>query len=190
MLGGSIGDLRSFEPSILVGVPAVWEMIRKGVNAKVNQGGFLTRAVFNTAFYLKSIPFGSYVGDAVFNKMKGRMGLSKLTIGMCGGASLSRDTQEWLKTVLVETMLQGYGMTESCGMCVILPPELRESTGSVGAPVPSIEVMLDAETAKKEGGYEFEADQGVSRRVYRGLNTHIISRGGSYSRTIDHQRVL
>lgn len=35
----------------------------------------------------------------------------------------------------------GYGMTESCGMCAILPPELMRYE-SVGLPVPSIEIKL------------------------------------------------
>ena len=38
-------------------------------------------------------------------------------------------------------MISGYGMTESCGMCAILPPELLRF-GTVGLPVPSIEVKL------------------------------------------------
>lgn len=43
----------------------------------------------------------------------------------------------------------GYGMTESCGMCAILPPE-RMQYGSVGLPVPSIEIkFLDV----PEAGY-------------------------------------
>jgi long-chain acyl-CoA synthetase len=40
-------------------------------------------------------------------------------------------------------------MTESCGMCAILPPELMQYT-SVGLPVPAIEIkLLDV----KEAGY-------------------------------------
>lgn len=40
-------------------------------------------------------------------------------------------------------------MTESCGMCTLLPPELHQ-TGSVGLPVPSIEIkFLDV----PEAGY-------------------------------------
>jgi long-chain acyl-CoA synthetase len=38
-------------------------------------------------------------------------------------------------------MISGYGMTESCGMCAILPPELNRP-GTVGLPVPSIEIKL------------------------------------------------
>lgn len=37
----------------------------------------------------------------------------------------------------------GYGMTETCGMCAILAPELVQlSPSSVGLPVPSIEIKL------------------------------------------------
>lgn len=38
-------------------------------------------------------------------------------------------------------MIQGYGMTESCGMCAILPPEMVQF-GTVGLPVPSIEIKV------------------------------------------------
>ena len=35
----------------------------------------------------------------------------------------------------------GYGMTETCGMCTILPPEYMQY-GSVGLPVPCTEIKL------------------------------------------------
>lgn len=41
----------------------------------------------------------------------------------------------------ISTSSLGYGMTESCGMCAILPPELMRYE-SVGFPVPSIEIKL------------------------------------------------
>ena len=33
-----VGDIRAFRPTILIGVPAVWELIRKGIVAKVKAG--------------------------------------------------------------------------------------------------------------------------------------------------------
>ncbi|KAG6852028.1 hypothetical protein C0995_007808, partial [Termitomyces sp. Mi166 len=70
----------------------------------------------------------------------------RLRIALSGGAALSRETQEFLSTALV-TVLQGYGMTEACGICAILPPELMQYE-SVGVPVPSTEVKLrDVEEA-------------------------------------------
>ncbi len=37
------GDIREFKPSVLVGVPAVWETVKKGIIAKVNAGSPLVR---------------------------------------------------------------------------------------------------------------------------------------------------
>jgi long-chain acyl-CoA synthetase len=44
------GDLREFRPSIMVGVPAIWETIKKGVLTQVNQGGALKKALFNGSY--------------------------------------------------------------------------------------------------------------------------------------------
>ena len=42
--------------------------------------------------------------------------------------------------MLIDAFL-GYGLTETCGMCAILPPEML-SYGNVGIPVPCLEVKL------------------------------------------------
>ncbi|KAG6897929.1 hypothetical protein C0995_010097 [Termitomyces sp. Mi166 len=71
----------------------------------------------------------------------------RLWIAPSGGATISRKTQEFLSTALV-TILQGYGMTKSYEMCVILPSELMQYE-SIGVPVPSIKVKLhDIEEAR------------------------------------------
>jgi long-chain acyl-CoA synthetase len=41
----------------------------------------------------------------------------------------------------VDDQCSGYGMTELCGICTVLPPELAQ-LGSVGLPVPSVEIKL------------------------------------------------
>ncbi|OBZ74756.1 Long-chain-fatty-acid--CoA ligase 1 [Grifola frondosa] len=137
-----LGDIRAFQPSIMVGVPAVWEMIRKGIVSKVNQGGSLRKSVFNGAYAVKKagVPGLSQLADsAVFAQVKSATG-GKLRLALSGGAALSAETQEFLSVALV-TMLQGYGMTESCGMCAILPPEFIQFN-AVGLPMPSIEIKL------------------------------------------------
>ncbi|KAJ3727394.1 long-chain-fatty-acid-CoA-ligase [Lentinula raphanica] len=144
------GDLAAFQPSIMVGVPAVWETIRKGIVAKVNAGGAVRKSVFNGAMSLKknSVPVLAQVADSVVLKNVRAATGGRLRITLSGGAALSHETQKFLDTALV-MILQGYGMTESCGMCAILPPELMRYS-SVGLPVPSIEIkLLDV----KEAGY-------------------------------------
>ena len=59
-----------------------------------------------------------------------------------GAAPLSAELTHQVARVLPNSMIgQGYGMTESCGMCAILPPEFMQYN-AVGLPVPSIEIRL------------------------------------------------
>lgn len=102
------GDLIAFRPSIMVGVPAVWETIRKGVIAKLNAAGPLKQRVFQGAMSLKkaSIPVLSQLADAtVLSSVKAATG-GRLRLALSGGAALSRETQQFLSLALV-TMLQG-----------------------------------------------------------------------------------
>ncbi|KAN0065927.1 long-chain fatty acid-CoA ligase [Thecaphora frezii] len=135
------GDIKAFRPSIMVGVPAVWELIRKGIMAKVNVSS-IKKTVFNGSMTIKKnkVPVLSGVVDSViFKAVKEQTG-GRLRLALSGGAPLSKETQEFLDVALV-TLLQGYGMTESCGMCAILTPEFMQYS-SVGVPVPAIEVKL------------------------------------------------
>ncbi|KZP08151.1 acetyl-CoA synthetase-like protein [Athelia psychrophila] len=136
------GDLAAFRPSIMIGVPAVWETIRKGILSKVGAGSAVAQLAFRGAYAAKraNIPVLAQLADSVvLSKVKAATG-GRLRLALSGGAALSRETQEFLSVALV-TMLQGYGMTESCGMCAIMPPEMLQY-GSVGLPVPCIEIKL------------------------------------------------
>jgi len=48
-----LGDIQEFKPTLLVGVPTVWETVKKGIISNVNHGGPIVRSVFWGAFYLK-----------------------------------------------------------------------------------------------------------------------------------------
>jgi long-chain acyl-CoA synthetase len=102
------GDISAFRPSVMVGVPAVWETIRKGILSKVHAGGSIKTNVFNGAYSVKknNVPVLSQIADAVvFSGVKAATG-GRLRIAMSGGAALSRETQEFLSTALV-LVLQG-----------------------------------------------------------------------------------
>lgn len=106
-----VGDIRAFKPSIMIGVPAVWEMIRKGIVAKINSGGTLKKSVFNGAYTVKKagVPgLSQLVDSAVFSQVKAATG-GKLRLALSGGAALSAETQEFLSVALV-TVLQGTGL--------------------------------------------------------------------------------
>ena len=48
------GDIREFKPTILVGVPAVWETVKKGIMNNLNKASFIVRGLFWGAMATKS----------------------------------------------------------------------------------------------------------------------------------------
>ncbi|ODV79597.1 acetyl-CoA synthetase-like protein [Suhomyces tanzawaensis NRRL Y-17324] len=115
-------DLQEFKPTIMVGVAAVWESVRKGVLAKVRALPALTQKIFWAAYKAKTT-FSSYhipgasIFDIIFKKIKAATG-GELRIIMNGGSPISKDTQVFIST-LIAPMLIGYGLTETCAQTTI-----------------------------------------------------------------------
>ncbi|KAI8393753.1 uncharacterized protein BYT42DRAFT_596464 [Radiomyces spectabilis] len=138
------GDIKEFQPSLMAGVPAVWESIRKGILSKVNAASPTSQKIFHKAFackaWLQEKQLSTAVLDKiVFNKIRAQLG-GRLRYALSGGAPLALETQRFL-TVAVCPLLGGFGMTESCGMCALMRPA-EHGFGHVGAPVPCCEVKL------------------------------------------------
>ncbi|PCH43221.1 acetyl-CoA synthetase-like protein [Wolfiporia cocos MD-104 SS10] len=137
-----LGDIRAFKPTIMCGVPQVWEMIRKGIEGRVKSGGSLRKSMFSGAVAVKKagVPvLGGLADSVVFTQVKQATG-GRLRIALSGGAALSKETQEFLTIALVK-LIPGYGLTETCGMCAVYPPDF-DGLGAVGLPMPSTEVKL------------------------------------------------
>ncbi|KAG0178194.1 long-chain fatty acid-CoA ligase [Apophysomyces sp. BC1034] len=138
------GDLKEFQPTLMSGVPAVWESIRKGVLAKVNSTSPRAQKLFHTAFTTKAWLFerglpSPVLDRMVFSKIKEQVG-GRLRYAISGGAPLSLETQKFL-SITVAPILSGFGMTESCGMCTLSTPE-QYGYGHVGVPMPCCEIKL------------------------------------------------
>ncbi|GAA6044467.1 hypothetical protein JCM8097_004468, partial [Rhodosporidiobolus ruineniae] len=116
-----VGDIRAWQPTLMVGVPAVWEQIRKGIISKAAAGGKLKNSLFHGALSLKHatrpIPLvGSVVGgvlDAVVFKAVKQATGGRLKFVINGGAGLSESTHEFLQLTLTPYTIQGYGGTET-----------------------------------------------------------------------------
>ena len=103
-----LGDIRAFRPTLMVGVPAVWESIRKGIVGKVNQSGVLRRSLFNAALSIKraDVPILKGIVDSVvFSQVREQVG-GRLRLALSGGSAISRETQEFLSLALVQ-VIQG-----------------------------------------------------------------------------------
>lgn len=111
------GDIREFKPTILVGVPAVWETVKKGIITKVNQGSPFVKNLFWGAMAAKSFLLwaglpGSVVLDAiVFKKLKEATG-GRLRVCMNGGGPIAKETQRFI-SMAIAPLVNGYGLTET-----------------------------------------------------------------------------
>ncbi|GAA6057343.1 hypothetical protein JCM3770_001102 [Rhodotorula araucariae] len=144
-----VGDMRAFQPTIMTGVPTVWETIRKGLLARVAASGRFRAGMFHGAVAAKRWAAGvpvlggvvTALTDAVvFGKVKQATG-GRLKYAINGGAGVSAETQEFLMRCLTPYFIQGWGLTETTALSTVLPPSLARP-GVVGVPVPCVEIQL------------------------------------------------
>jgi len=145
------GDITEFKPSILVGVPAVWETVKKGVQAKVAKLSPVARNLFWGSLRAKSalmdnagyIPMSgtgaSIIDKVVFSKVAEATG-GKLRICMNGGGPIAKDTQRFI-SMCIAPMISGYGLTETSAMGALMDP-LAWTDAALGEMPGSIEVKL------------------------------------------------
>jgi long-chain acyl-CoA synthetase len=150
-LRNSAGDIAEFKPTILVGVPAVWETVKKGIMAKVGKMGAVTRNLFWGALSAKAfmmsnagyLPFSgigtSIVDTVVFKKIQEATG-GKLRICMNGGGPVAKDTQRFI-SMCIAPMISGYGLTETSAMGVLMDP-LAWTDNALGELTGAVEVKL------------------------------------------------
>lgn len=67
-------DLAEFKPTIMVGVAAVWESVRKGVLAKLSKAPFIAQKLFWAAFNYKVTMNKMHApGASIFNFFSKRL---------------------------------------------------------------------------------------------------------------------
>jgi len=116
-----LGDIREFRPTILVGVPSVFETVKKGVLAKVSKSSALVKHMFWGAMTAKNMMLHSglpgtgigtnVVDSVVFSKVKEATG-GRIRICMSGGGPIAKETQRFI-SMAIAPMIIGYGLTET-----------------------------------------------------------------------------
>ncbi|CAG8559158.1 8446_t:CDS:2 [Diversispora eburnea] len=150
-----LGDIQELKPSIMGGVPAVFEMIKKvffshrmtDILTKINAASMPKQRMFYGAFnakkFMKNYGLPAGIFDMlIFKKVKQQFG-GRLRLIFSGGAPIFTETHEFLSTVLCPMMV-GYGLTETSSSATLLPPSeiSRDTWGIIGSLLPSIEMKL------------------------------------------------
>jgi long-chain acyl-CoA synthetase len=114
-----LGDISAFKPSVMVGVPAVWESVKKGIVSKVAASGTLKSNIFWSAMRAKEsllswgLPGVNLLNYLIFNKIKEATG-GNLRLVMNGGGPIAENTARFISFVICP-MINGYGLTETSG---------------------------------------------------------------------------
>jgi long-chain acyl-CoA synthetase len=141
------GGLEEFKPTLMAGVPKVWESIKAGALAKVNKAGAVAKFLIGVAVRMKAFGAKHYRKTPLFNvllkKFKATTG-GNLKACLSGGGAISAEVQEWVRTALDAPLVQGYGLTETTGGATLQMPD-DMSIGIAGTPVSSIEICLHSE---------------------------------------------
>ncbi|XP_070213308.1 fatty acid CoA ligase Acsl3-like isoform X2 [Littorina saxatilis] len=150
---GTQGDITVLRPTMLAAVPVIMDRLYKGVWDKVNSGGVVGKAVFQFSYNykLRQIENGydtPLLNKVIFKKVAQALG-GNIRVMLCGGAPLSGATQRFMAVCFSAPVLQGYGLTETCGAGTVA--EAADlSLGRVGQPITCSEFRL---RDWPEGGY-------------------------------------
>jgi long-chain acyl-CoA synthetase len=134
--------LREAQITILVGVPQVFAMVRRGILEGISQRPLPVRLfthlllVFAGAVRRQTTV---NLGRVLFATVHHRLG-SSLRVLVSGGARLDPEVAYDL-FCLGFTLLEGYGLTETAPV-VTFTPLAKRKLGSVGVPIPGVEVRI------------------------------------------------
>ncbi len=134
--------LRDEQITILVGVPQVFSMIRRGIVENIHRRPMPIRLVINLLLAFSGAVRKSTtvnVGRFLFARVHDQFGPS-LRLLVSGGARLDPEVAQYL-IHLGFTVLEGYGLTETAPV-VSFTPLAKSKIGSVGLPIPGVEVRI------------------------------------------------
>lgn len=149
-----IKALKEVRPTVLVGVPRVYEKVRQGVEGKSATSPvkkqILAWAVGLGGRFREDAHAGRKPGSLlwrladklVYSKIREAFG-GRIERFISGGAPLGMDTGNWFASVGI-SVLEGYGLTETSPVIALNTP-VAHRMGSVGKPLPTVECRLAAD---------------------------------------------
>lgn len=141
-----VGALEQYGPTLMIAVPKIWDVIKKGIEAKVAAGSPIAAFLVKTAFEWRNFAlhhgFDTPLFKALVFKKFAKVTGGNLRFGLSGGGALNREVQDFIRTAFGIDFVQGYGLTETnAGLTIQASDDLRG--GIAGVPIPSVEIKLE-----------------------------------------------
>lgn len=139
--------MNATQPTMLVAVPRLLELLHGGIRSSVEAGGPALRALFRVLFAL-SAATGGRAGRRLFGKVHRRFGGSLRRVAT-GGSALRPDLGRTFRLMGFQ-VAEGYGMTETSPVMTVNPWNAIRF-GTVGRPLPTVEFQIRPLTGEAEG---------------------------------------
>jgi long-chain acyl-CoA synthetase len=159
-----VANLPVVQPTVMAGVPRIFEKIYQGANAKAKAGGGAKAKIFSWAFSTSAdIKAKQRAGQGagplagvqmavadklVFSKIKALTG-GRVRLFVSGSAALNKDVARWFDAAGLP-IIEGYGLTENtAAACIVRPDDM--AFGTVGQPFPGtlVKIAEDGEVLLK-----------------------------------------
>ena len=129
----------------MVGVPKIWDTIRKGALGKISKYPPFAQTAIETAIKWRTFAISKgldtpFFNTTIFKAMKANVG-GELELALSGGGALSGESQNFIRVAFGAPLVQGYGLTESCGTVSV--QDFDDTRGGVqGYPFPATRIKL------------------------------------------------
>lgn len=160
-------DLREIAPTIFLGVPRIWEKLQQTILIKLRESYGINQWIIDrtTRFAMRVARKEITLNEAptllerlslwalrlfVFRNLRRFAGLHRCKACFCGAAAVSPEVLLFFRAIGLP-IFQLYGMTETAAVAVQQVPG-RNGFGSVGIPIPSMEVELGPDGELKMRG--------------------------------------
>ncbi len=146
--------MREIQPTVLVGVPRVFEKIHQEVERRAAQSPVKKRllawAVHLGSHFANIVydgrkpasPLWKLADKLVYSKVREAFG-GRVRVFVAGGAPLGIDTARWFASAGI-ALWEGYGLTETSPVIALNTPK-RHRMGAAGMPIVNVELELAAD---------------------------------------------
>jgi long-chain acyl-CoA synthetase len=138
----------------MVGVPALWQLLERKIYKNVSDAGVFVEKAFDSIVDFNrslrdKLPWDVGAGKLLFFPVHRKLG-GRMRLLISGGSALPADTFKSFRG-LGFNVYEGYGMTESAPVLTVMRPGDKPIPGSVGRPLPGIDVKIDQPDASGIG---------------------------------------
>lgn len=136
--------MRETRTTCMLGVPTLYALIREDIERRilgVSKSNFKSNLMQTSKQLSRSVQqrFGKNIGRQLFARVHEEFG-GKIRVFVSGGSALGKELYRDFKALGME-IYEGYGLTETAPVLTVNPLH-RSREGSVGKPIPGVELRL------------------------------------------------